>query len=97
MRWRAFLGWNAAGGVRVGPAWLAGASEMRWRTFFVWNAAGGIGWATTVGLAAYFGGKAGEGGITKVGISGGAAVVVVLLVVVVVHRRRGRGRLRDRG
>jgi membrane protein DedA with SNARE-associated domain len=79
-------------GLRVWAAWLAGASEMRWRTFFVWNAAGGIGWATTVGLAAYFGGKAVEGVIAKVGLYGGAAVVVVLVVLVGVHRRRGRHR-----
>jgi membrane-associated protein len=75
-------------GLRVWAAWLAGASEMRWRTFFVWNAAGGIGWATSVGLAAYFGGKAVEGVIAKVGLYGGSAVVAVLLVAALVHRRR---------
>jgi membrane-associated protein len=75
-------------GLRVWAAWLAGASEMRWRTFFVWNAAGGIGWATSVGLAAYFGGKAVEGVIAKVGLYGGSAVVAVLLVAAFVHRRR---------
>ena len=52
-----FLGrWIA--GLRIWASWLAGASAMRWRTFFVWNALGGIAWATSVALAAYFGGSA---------------------------------------
>ncbi len=79
-------------GLRVWAAWLAGASEMRWRSFFVWNAAGGICWATSVGLAAYFGGKAVEGVIAKVGLYGGSAVVAVLLIAVFIHRRRAHRR-----
>ncbi len=75
-------------GLRVWAAWLAGASEMPWRTFFVWNAAGGIGWATSVGLAAYFGGKAVERVIAKAGLYGGIGVVVVLLGLFLLHRRR---------
>jgi membrane protein DedA with SNARE-associated domain len=79
-------------GLRVWAAWLAGASEMRWRTFFVWNAAGGICWATSVGLAAYFGGKAVEGVVAKVGLYGGSAVVAALLIAVFIHRRRAHRR-----
>jgi membrane protein DedA with SNARE-associated domain len=79
-------------GLRVWAAWLAGASEMRWRSFFVWNAAGGIGWATSVGLAAYFGGKAVEGVIAKVGLYGGSAVVAVLLIAFLLHRRHAHRR-----
>ncbi|MGI8803677.1 MAG: DedA family protein [Solirubrobacteraceae bacterium] len=75
-------------GLRIWAAWLAGASDMRWRTFFVWNAAGGIGWATTVGLAAYFGGKAVESVIAQVGLYGAVAVAVILIALYVVHRRR---------
>ncbi len=75
-------------GLRVWAAWLAGASEMRRRTFFLWNAAGGIGWATSVGLAAYFGGKAVQQVIAKAGLYGGIAVVVVLLALFLLHRRR---------
>ncbi len=75
-------------GLRVWAAWLAGASEMRWRTFFVWNAAGGICWATSVGLAAYFGGKAVERVVAKVGLYGGVAVGIVLITLFVVHRRK---------
>lgn len=77
-------------GLRIWAAWLAGASEMRWRTFVVWNAAGGIGWATSVGLAAYLGGKAVEGVIAQVGLYGGITVGLVLVVLVLVHRRRAR-------
>jgi membrane protein DedA with SNARE-associated domain len=82
-----FLGrWMA--GLRIWAAWLAGASDMRRSTFFVANAAGGIGWATTVGLAAYFGGKAVEHVISKVGIYGGILVVVLALGFLYAHRRR---------
>jgi hypothetical protein len=61
---------------------------MRWRTFFLWNAAGGICWATSVGLLVYFGGKAVEGAIQKVGVYGAVAAAVILLGVYLVHRRR---------
>jgi membrane protein DedA with SNARE-associated domain len=82
-----FLGrWIA--GLRIWAAWLAGASEMRRSTFFLANAAGGIGWATTVGLAAYFGGKAVEHVISQIGLYGGIAVVVVALGFVFAYRRR---------
>jgi membrane protein DedA with SNARE-associated domain len=75
-------------GLRFWAAWLAGASEMRRSTFVIWNAAGGIGWATTVGLAAYFGGKAVEHVISTVGLYGGIAVVVIILGFVFAHYRR---------
>jgi undecaprenyl-diphosphatase len=82
-----FLGrWLA--GLRVWAAWFAGASDMRWRTFFVWNAAGGICWATSVGLAAYFGGQAVEQIIRKAGLYGGVGVAAALLALYLVHRRR---------
>jgi membrane protein DedA with SNARE-associated domain len=82
-----FLGrWIA--GLRIWAAWLAGASEMRRSTFFLANAAGGISWATTVGLAAYFGGKAVEHVISQIGLYGGIAVVVVALGFVFAYRRR---------
>jgi len=75
-------------GLRFWAAWLAGASEMRRSTFVIWNAAGGIGWATTVGLAAYFGGKAVKHVISTVGLYGGIAVVVIILGFVFAHHRR---------
>jgi len=55
-------------GLRVWASWLAGASAMRWRSFLLWNALGGIGWATSVALAAYFGGKAVENVISDIGL-----------------------------
>ena len=75
-------------GLRFWAALFAGASDMRWRTFFVWNAAGGVCWATSVGLAAYFGGKAVEQVIQTAGLYGGIAVAAVLVVLFVLHRRR---------
>jgi membrane protein DedA with SNARE-associated domain len=83
-----FLGrWLA--GLRVWASWLAGASSMRWRTFLVWNALGGIAWATSVSLAAYYGGKSVEHLFTKIGTYGAiAAVVLVVVAIVVIWRRR---------
>jgi membrane protein DedA with SNARE-associated domain len=75
-------------GLRIWAAWLAGASDMRRSTFFIANAAGGISWATTVGLAAYFGGKAVEHVISKIGLYGAIAVVVIALGFIYAHRRR---------
>ncbi|GAC1438367.1 MAG: DedA family protein [Solirubrobacteraceae bacterium] len=76
-------------GLRVWAAWLAGASEMRWPSFLLWNAAGGLLWATSVGLAAYFGGKAVERAITTAGTYGAIAIGVLVIAALVWHRRRG--------
>lgn len=82
-----FLGrWIA--GLRVWAAWLAGASEMSWPTFLVWNAAGGICWATSIGLAAFYGGKAVESAIATAGLYGAILVAVVAVAALVWHRRR---------
>ena len=86
-----FLGrWIA--GLRIWASWLAGASSMRWPTFVVWNAAGGIAWATSVSLAAYFGGKTVESIFSKIGLYG--IIVAGVLVIVggawYVRRRRSR-------
>jgi len=75
-------------GLRFWAALLAGASGMRRGTFIFWNATGGIAWATSVALAAYFGGKAVEQVIKKVGLYGGVLVVVVALGLLFAHRRR---------
>ena len=86
-----FLGrWIA--GLRIWASWLAGASSMRWPTFVVWNAAGGIAWATSVALAAYYGGKTVESLFSKIGLY---AIIVVGIAIVVggawyVRRRRRR-------
>lgn len=85
-----FLGrWIA--GLRVWASWLAGASTMRWRTFMLWNALGGICWATSVALAAYYGGHGVETVISKIGLYAliGAAALIAAGVFVFWRRRRG--------
>jgi membrane protein DedA with SNARE-associated domain len=89
-----FLGrWVA--GLRIWASWLAGASAMSWRSFLVWNALGGIGWATSVSLAAFYGGKGVEHVLSTIGLYGlivAGVLIVVGLAVLVVHRRRRRAR-----
>ncbi len=51
-------------------AWLAGATRMRWRTFAAFNALGGIGWAASVGGAAYALGTAGAHALLIGGVLG---------------------------
>jgi len=84
-----FLGrWIA--GLRVWASWLAGASDMHWLVFLAYNAAGGIAWATSVSLAAYYGGKSVEHVFSQIGLYG-IPVALVLFVVFVLwwrHRRR---------
>jgi membrane protein DedA with SNARE-associated domain len=87
-----FLGrWVA--GLRVWTSWLAGASDMHWRSFAIWNALGGSAWATSVALAAYYGGTGVEKVFSKIGIY---AVIVVGAVLIVagayLWRRRRRRR-----
>ena len=79
-------------GLRVWTSWLAGASEMRWRTFLVWNALGGIAWATSVALAAYYGGNSVKSVFSAIGLYGGiaAGVLVVLAVGYVWWRLKKR-------
>jgi len=75
-------------GLRFWAALLAGASGMRRGTFIFWNATGGIAWATSVALAAYFGGKAVEQVIKQIGLYGGMLIVVLALGFAYAHRRR---------
>lgn len=80
--------------LRITAAWLAGANRMRWPRFLFWNALGGIAWATSVGVTAYFLGKAavavlGAAGfalLTAVALGGGVALLVRG------RRRAGSGR-----
>lgn len=76
-------------GVRVIVALLAGVNHLPWRVFFLWNVLGAIGWATTVGVSAYYVGNAIKhdllyGGLALVGLA-----AVVLGVGLVRRRRRG--------
>jgi len=79
-------------GLRVWASWLAGASSMRWRTFFVYNALGGATWATSVALAAYYGGNGVKSVISQIGIYAIIVVgaVVALAIGYFVWRRRRR-------
>jgi membrane protein DedA with SNARE-associated domain len=87
-----FLGrWIA--GLRIWAAWLAGASAMSWRSFLLWNALGGISWATSISLAAYFGGKGVEQVLSTIGVYGliaAGVLIIVGLAVLMWHRRRRR-------
>jgi membrane protein DedA with SNARE-associated domain len=76
--------------LRFTAAWLAGAHQMEWWRFALWNALGGIGWATSVGLAAYALGSAAKEVVQYVGI--GAVVAFVLAVVAFYFWRRRRRR-----
>src|SRR5579862_3074277 len=79
-------------GLRVWTSWLAGASDMRWPTFIVWNALGGTAWATSVALAAYFGGESVKAVFGKIGVYGaiGAGALIVLALGFLWWRRRAR-------
>jgi membrane-associated protein len=82
-----FLGrWVA--GLRIWVSWLAGASEMRWPIFIFWNALGGTAWATSVALAAYYGGNGAKKVITAIGLYGGIAAVALFVIASVVLWRR---------
>jgi membrane protein DedA with SNARE-associated domain len=83
-----------APGLRVTAAWAAGTARMRWPRFLFWNALGGIAWATTVGLAGFFLGKAASTILAAVGAAVLAAFILVALVAVGLvllrrHRRCG--------
>ena len=67
---------------------------MRWPTFLLWNALGGTAWATSVALAAYYGGKSVETVFSKVGLYGGLAavglIVILFAAVMIVLNLRGQ-------
>jgi membrane protein DedA with SNARE-associated domain len=66
--------------LRFTAAWIAGLGRMHWLYFLFWNAAGGIVWATGVGLAAYYGGKAAADAIQRYGLVAAGGIAVILLV-----------------
>jgi len=77
--------------LRYTVAWVAGLTGMPWWRFLFWNAAGAIVWATTVGLIAYYGGKAVADAIARYGLYAGIviafAIVLGWLGLHVVRRR----------
>ncbi|MCW2975907.1 MAG: DedA family protein [Actinomycetia bacterium] len=77
--------------LRVGAAAVAGLAHMNWWKFLFWNATGGIVWATTVGLAAYYGGRAVADAIQRYGLyAAGVIVVGLVLGWFVLHRVKKR-------
>ena len=77
-------------GLRVWTSWLAGASDMRWPTFLVWNALGGTAWATSVALAAYYGGNGAKQVFSKIGLYGIPVALVVFALFAAWWLRRRR-------
>jgi membrane-associated protein len=75
-------------GLRVWTSWLAGASEMRWPTFLMWNALGGTAWATSVALAAYYGGNSVKNVFSAIGLYGGITAGVLLVLAIAYVRWR---------
>jgi membrane-associated protein len=74
--------------LRFTAAWLAGASRMPWPRFLLWNGLGGVAWATSIGLAAYFLGKAAAAVIGAAGIALLALLMAVAVGTFLVHRLR---------
>ncbi len=81
-------------GLRITASWLAGIHKMKWQRFAFWNAAGGIGWAISVGLAAYLLGQAAATAFKTVGLIGAGIVVLVIAGLLAWHWIRTRSRNR---
>jgi membrane protein DedA with SNARE-associated domain len=73
--------------LRVGVAAVAGLAHMPWWRFLFWNASGGIVWASAVGLAAFYGGKAVADAIQRYGLYAAGVLAVALVVAFFVIRR----------
>ncbi|HZO33575.1 MAG TPA: DedA family protein [Gaiellaceae bacterium] len=72
--------------LRVAAAWVAGISHMQWWRFFLFNAAGGIVWSTSVGLLAYYAGKAAADAVSRYGLYAIVPLVVIVAAAFFVHR-----------
>ncbi len=77
-------------GLRVWTSWLAGASDMRWHAFLLWNALGGAAWATSVALAAYYGGNGAKQVFSKIGLYGIPVALAIFAVFALWWWRRRR-------
>jgi membrane protein DedA with SNARE-associated domain len=84
-------------GLRITASWLAGIHKMKWQRFAFWNAAGGIGWAISVGTAAYLLGQAAATAFRTFGLIGAGIVVLAVAGLLVWHRLRIRTRTEGRG
>ncbi|HXY81454.1 MAG TPA: DedA family protein [Gaiellaceae bacterium] len=82
--------------LRFTAAWVAGLGRMHWWRFLFWNAAGGIVWAASVGLVAFYAGKAAADAIQRYGLfaaAGVAALALIALIAVQIGKRRFEERL----
>jgi len=84
-------------GLRVWASWLAGATRMRWPSFVFWNACGGIGWATLIGLLAYFAGHSAGHAVEAFGVYGLAAAALAFVGGFALHRRGRQARIAEGG
>ena len=66
--------------LRFTAAWVAGLGRMPWWRFLFWNASGGIVWAASVGLVAFWAGKAAADAIQRYGLFAAAGVVAVVVI-----------------
>jgi membrane protein DedA with SNARE-associated domain len=78
--------------LRVTVAWLAGITHMPWWRFFLYNAAGGIVWATSIGLLAYWAGKAAADAVSTYGLYAVVVIAVLAVIAFFGHRRWRRRR-----
>ena len=76
--------------LRFTAAWIAGLGRMNWWRFLFWNALGGIVWATSVGLAAYYGGNAAADAIKQYGLYATIGIAVLVVLGAVGFRFAGR-------
>jgi membrane protein DedA with SNARE-associated domain len=77
-------------GLRTWASWLAGATRMPWRSFAIWNAAGGLGWATSVGLAAYFAGQSAKSFLAAFAVYGLVSTALAVIGALLWQGRRDR-------
>ena len=82
-------------GLRTWASWLAGATRMHWARFVLFNALGGIGWATTIGLLAYFLGGQANSLISAFAVFGLVAVLFALIGLLAMRRVRRQSRPDD--
>jgi membrane protein DedA with SNARE-associated domain len=78
--------------LRIAGAWIAGVVEMPWWRFLAWNVAGGVAWATGVGLATYYAGRAAIEPLHRYGMIGAVMLVALVIAFAALHLLRARHR-----
>lgn len=78
--------------VRSAIGWIAGLTGFSWWRFLVWNVAGALAWSLSIGLSAYFFGKAAVEAAQAWGAIGIGIIVAAAVLAYVglrLWRRRG--------